>query len=171
MIESTAFKMALRIKTIVPHHPASVAVMKFSIALILNATFIIVLSLLMSLLTGKTSEVLIVLVGFALLRQLTGGLHLKTGVSCILVSTLFATIISFLELSIAQTHTITLISLIMILIKAPSGIEKQTRIPKKYYPLLKVLGAITVITNLFMHSDVLAIAFFLQGITLFIGRR
>ncbi|OBZ08032.1 accessory gene regulator ArgB-like protein [Bacillus sp. FJAT-26390] len=171
MIEALAGSIANRIKTKVPEHPTSVAVLKYSLSLLLNAVFIVGLTILISLLTGKTNEAIIVLVSFALLRQVSGGLHLKSGMSCILVSTITATIVSMSNIGELTTMMITITAAVIMVILAPSKIEKQSRIPKHYYPLLKAISTTIVLSNLFIQSDVIAAAFALQALTLILSRR
>ncbi|WP_138751781.1 accessory gene regulator ArgB-like protein [Paenibacillus sinopodophylli] len=171
MIEAIASSIAVGIKKVVPEHPSSVAVLQYSLALILNGAFIIGLSLLLSIITGKTAEVAIILISFALLRQVSGGLHLKSGMSCVLVSTGVATVLSLVNLGQTITLTITAISMLLMLLLAPSNIEKQSRIPKRYYPILKAVSVVIVAVNLLIQSDVIALAFIAQGITLILTRR
>ncbi|MGO4375415.1 accessory gene regulator B family protein, partial [Paenibacillus sp. MCAF20] len=129
------------------------------------------LSLLIGVFTGRVFEVAIVLIGFALLRQASGGLHLKSGLKCVAVSTAGATILSFVELSQVYMLASTGIAVTLALIFAPTNIEKQSRIPHKYYPALKLLAVLMVSSNFLIQSDVLAAAFLAQGITLIFGRR
>ncbi len=167
MIDALACKMAHRIKSVVPEHPASVARLSYSLTFMLNAGFIILLSLLVSLLTGNTIEALAVLVSFAVLRQVSGGLHLKSGTLCVIASVVGVTLLSYTNIhhSLA-TPIITGISLVLVLFYAPSGIEKQTRIPPKYYPFLKALSITFVASNFLIASSVVAVTFFIQSLTL-----
>ncbi|RUS44596.1 accessory gene regulator ArgB-like protein [Cohnella sp. AR92] len=166
MINKLSRNFAVRIKKAAPDSPQSVEVLKYALSAILNTFFIIGFSLIVSLFTGKLSEVIIVLIGFALLRQVSGGFHLKSGTWCIIVSTLGITLISFADFGQAVSSRITVIALILALIFAPSRIEKQTRIPAKYFPILKLLSILIVSTNFALHFPVLSTAFLVQGLTL-----
>ncbi|MBY7740315.1 accessory gene regulator B family protein [Paenibacillus polymyxa] len=86
MIEALSNKIAIHIKSVVPDHPASVPVLKHALAVTLNVIFITGSTILIALITGKVKEV-----AFAFLRQMTGGVHLKSGMSCVAVSTLLFT--------------------------------------------------------------------------------
>lgn len=90
------FKLANQIKRTVPDHPASIPVLKYVLALIINASMIIVLTLLASFFTGRTAEAVTILVAFALLRQMSGGIHLKTGMACVVVTYSFYSHILYL---------------------------------------------------------------------------
>src|SRR5690606_4959795 len=58
------------------------------------------------------------------------------------------------------------IQAVLILLFAPSKIENQTNIPKKYYKLLKFVSLVIVSANLLIESPVLATTFTLQSILL-----
>ncbi|WP_391574393.1 accessory gene regulator ArgB-like protein [Cohnella sp.] len=170
MVDGLSRQLAVGIKRVVPESPESVEVLKYSISFILNAIFIIGFSLLISLFTGKIQEVIIVLIGYALLRQVSGGVHLKSGTLCIIISTVGATVLSFVSFNSTILLLATALSLLLALIFAPSRIEKQTRIPEKYYPLLKLISLALIASNLVIQSAVLASAFLLQTLTLIRGR-
>ena len=59
-----------------------------------------------------------------------------------------------------------LVNIILVLLFAPSRIDKQTRISKKHYPLLKIISLFLVSTNFLIGSSVLAAAFLIQSLTL-----
>ncbi|AIQ70337.1 accessory gene regulator ArgB-like protein [Paenibacillus graminis] len=166
MIEYLAMRMAESIKRNVPDSPTSTAVMRFALSVVINAAMIIILSLLISLITGRIAEVIIALLAFPLLRQASGGYHMKSGMKCVLFSTALITAISLTDLQYKHILSVGLISLILVAIYAPSNIEKQSRTPKKYYPLLKLISMIIVSLNIFIGSSVLAAAFFAQSISL-----
>ncbi len=170
MVDGLSRQLAVGIKKVVPESPQSVEVLKYSISFILNTLFIIGFSLLISLFTGKVNEVIIVLIGYAILRQVSGGVHLKSGTLCIIVSTAGATALSFVSFNSMILLLVTALSLLLALVFAPSRIEKQTRIPAKYYPLLKLASLAIIASNLVIQSDVLAAAFLLQTLTLIRGR-
>lgn len=133
MIDKISNILAIRIKKSIPDHPATEEVLKFSLGIILNAVSIITLTLLVSIGTGRTISALIALIGFAILRQLTGGLHLQSGTWCVLVSTLLFTGISLIHLSDGATTIITVLALIVVIVLAPKGIERQSRIDPKHF--------------------------------------
>lgn len=171
MIEQLAFKMAVSLKRSIPDHPSSVEIFKFSISLLLNMTFIIVLTLAVSILTGRTEEIMIILLSFAVLRQLTGGIHLKTNMQCVLYSTIIFTVISLLEVGKGITVGASLLALGLVFLFAPRGIDKQSRIPRKFYPYMKLAALMLVAANFIILSSVLAFSFLVQAITLIFGEK
>lgn len=170
MIDSTARKISIYIKKQVPAHPSSLEVLEYSIGMFLNVAAIITGSLLISLLTGKTVEVLTILISFSLLRQVSGGIHLKSGTSCAIVSISLFTLISFFQTDQAYVHVMTWATLLVLSLFAPSNFENQHNVPKKYYPLLKLASMLVVSSNFYFISDTLAITFLVQGLTLILGK-
>ncbi|XEC96010.1 accessory gene regulator B family protein [Paenibacillus tarimensis] len=170
MLKTLSKGIAARIKESAPDHPASAAVLQYSISFILNAVVIIVLSILISLFTGRTTDVLIALFIFALLRQISGGFHLKSGTACVVVSVAAANILPFIQLNNTGVLVSTIISMILVIFFAPSRIEKQTKIPKSWYPMLKMIALIIVGSNLLIKSDIIACTVLLQSITLITRR-
>ncbi|UNK20179.1 accessory gene regulator B family protein [Paenibacillus sp. N3/727] len=166
MIETAALKIAEGIKRQVPEHKSSVNVLKHAIAIVLNIVLIISFTLIASSITGNTKQALTALLGFALLRQFSGGVHLKTGAWCIIVTTVLFTGISFIELPVLYIQIFNIISLLLVGIFAPSRIEKQSRIPKVHYSKLRVISSLIVVSNILIQSPTLAVCFFIQALSL-----
>ncbi|WP_379136079.1 accessory gene regulator ArgB-like protein [Paenibacillus sp. sgz500958] len=166
MIERLAANSAAAIKRRVPHHPASAAVMQYALEVIYNALFIVTFSLLISLFTGKSQEVVAILVAFAVLRQITGGIHLKSSVSCVAASTIGCTLLSIVQLQSGILYLIGGLSLGLVLIFAPSRLDEQTRIPVRFYPVLKIIGAVVVIISVFIQWTPVSVSVFVQAMTL-----
>ncbi|MGG1618260.1 accessory gene regulator ArgB-like protein [Paenibacillus sp. NRS-1781] len=163
--------MAQHIKSVVPDHPASVAVLKHALAVLLNMFFIIAFTVVVALFTGKVREVVSLMAAFAFLRQMTGGVHLKSGMGCVLVSVLLFTVLSYVEFNHVWTTGATVVSMFLILLYAPAGIENQTRIPPRYFPLLKVAALIVVGCNFWFVNPVTAAGFLAQSLSLISLRR
>ncbi|KGE16250.1 accessory gene regulator ArgB-like protein [Paenibacillus wynnii] len=171
MIDRAALLIATKIKEKVPDHQASVAVMKFSLEIVINTVSIIFFTLLVSIFTGNTKEAAIALISFAVLRQVSGGKHLNSSVSCILITTTMFTAITFVNINTFWQLTLNILSLILVLVYAPSRIEKQSRISRKYYPLLKVISSIIIISSFLISNPTLTLTFFVQSFSLINLRR
>lgn len=171
LIDALSLHIAKHIKSVVPDHPASVPVLKHALAVILNLVFIISLTIIISIFTGNVIEAVTVMAAFAFLRQLTGGIHLKSGMGCVAVSTLLFTGLSFIKLDYNWTIGVTLVSMLLIFVFAPAGIERQTRIPPRYFPLLRSGALIVVSFNLWIANPFIAISFFVQSLSLINIRR
>lgn len=166
MIELIAGRMAEGIKQRAPEHPVSIAVLKHSLAVLINTFSIITLTVVIALITNKLSETIIVMISFALLRMVSGGMHLKSGTLCVVVSTALIVGLSFMGFSDKTTLFINIMSLILAILFAPTDIQKQSRIPKKYYPVLKLLSISMISINFLLASSYVAVAFFAQALLL-----
>ncbi|MFC5649873.1 accessory gene regulator B family protein [Paenibacillus solisilvae] len=166
MIEALANKLATNIKIKVPDHPASVNVLKFALAALLNGAFIVVFSLIISLIIGTLPATILVLISFAVLRQMSGGIHLKSGIACVLTSITGVILLSLADINKNAIFVVNIVNIILALTFSPSGIEKQTRIKPKYFPLLKISSTLLVAVNIYINSPVLAATFFVQCLTL-----
>ncbi|MNF95181.1 putative regulator protein [compost metagenome] len=171
MIDALSMELARKIKAKVPDHPSSIEVLKYSLSFILNALFIVALTMIIALVTGHELQAALALVAFAILRQLSGGLHLKSGTICILITTILMTALSYSKFNSHITVWLTVISLGLVLVFAPSNLNKQTNFPKKFYPYLKIISLLMVSINLLIQSDVLAGTFLVQALTLIRIRR
>ncbi|WP_379161833.1 accessory gene regulator ArgB-like protein [Paenibacillus sp. sgz5001063] len=170
MIEMLAARMAVTLKRSVPDHPSSVEVFTFAISMMLNLLFIVAATLGISLYNGRTVDVVITLISFAILRQLTGGMHLRSNLRCAIASTLLFTGISLLSLGQFWIITATAAAIIIICIFAPVGISQQSTIPSKYYPYMKLAAIVLVAFNFLILSPALAFSFLAQSITLVLGK-
>ncbi|MEK3685789.1 accessory gene regulator ArgB-like protein [Paenibacillus sp. FSL R10-2736] len=166
MIELMADKMARGIKKRAPEHPATLAVLKHSLAILINTFSILVLTLVLGIVTEHIYETLAVLISFAALRMVSGGLHLRSGTWCVIVTTAMVLLVSHVGMTASLTWKITALSFILAAVFAPTDIQKQSRIPRKYYPVLKVLSMILVSVNFFLGSPVVAASFLVQTLLL-----
>ncbi|WP_180287170.1 accessory gene regulator B family protein [Paenibacillus sp. LK1] len=166
MIEAAAWRIAKHIKSVVPDHPAPIENLNHSLIISINFFTVIGLAALGSLFTGHGKEAAIILISFAVLRQLTGGLHLESSTWCAVATAGTATLLSLVSLGPVSTILLTVIGLICVMVFAPAGIEDQTIIPERFYPILKVAGIIIISSNFWIGSTFAAIAFFAQGVML-----
>ncbi|WP_127591917.1 accessory gene regulator ArgB-like protein [Paenibacillus lautus] len=166
IIEGISKRIAEGIKRQVPDHKSSVPVLSHAIAIILNVLFIVVFTLVISILTGNVKQAVLALMGFAILRQFSGGYHLKTGAGCIAFTTALFTLVSFVDLDTAGVHILNALSLLLVMVFAPSRIERQSRIPKKHYVKLRMISSVIVMFNFGLQSPTLAVIFLVQAISL-----
>jgi len=166
MIDSLAGKIAVALKNTNQDETPSVAVMKFALIVVINTALTVFLSLTISLILGSAIDTLIVLCFFGLLHFFSGGYHFKSAMTCTIVSTLTFVLIPHIPISRDIAYVLTLCSLILILIFAPSNIKNAARIPEKYFPLLKLISIIIVISTVFFSLHLLALTYFIQSLTL-----
>lgn len=165
MIEKISLITSRAIKRTVPEHPASEAVLKYALEVLYNVVFIVGLTIFISFWTEKTTDVLILMASFAFLRQISGGLHLKSGIACVAVSSSLFTALSMIGIG-ESALLLNMISLVLVVIFAPAGIEKQTRIPEQYFPLLKIGSAAVILISLLLDSQTVSLGLFAQSLTL-----
>jgi accessory gene regulator B len=166
MIAKFAENIAVTIKNANPEQTASVEVMKYALVGIINTVGTIFMSVLFGLMTGKLASIALALFAFGFLRYFSGGLHLKTPVACMLVSTAMICVVPFIPVNQAIEAAMLLISLLLILIYAPSNVRGFARLPEKYYPVLKIISLVIVSSSWFLDSSILTITFFIQSISL-----
>lgn len=157
--------LAVKIHAANPQHPVSLPVQRYAIETVISYTIINSISLSIGLMLGQALLVLIVIVGFSLLRLITGGRHFSSPTACIVT-----TIIGFNTVPILAHYihspllifAITLGSLLLCIVFAPQG--KRSII--KQHHIIKLAGGAIIAVNFIVESPVLAIAFLLQTLTL-----
>ncbi|MFC3772265.1 accessory gene regulator ArgB-like protein [Paenibacillus sp. GCM10012303] len=163
MIERLAKQLAVSIKTANPERTSSVEVMKFSLIILLNALSIIILTMSIGMITGVFNEAVIVIIGFALLRFFSGGLHLPTSEWCIAASTAVLVVVAHLPIY-GYTSWVTLASLVLVVLFAPARVEEHHRIAQTKTMLFKAVAILIVASNFFWSSDALAKALLVQSL-------
>lgn len=166
MIEQVALRIAHSIKNSNPQYTASVDVLKYGLIIILNFCSTLLLCTIVGLLSGKLIEVFIGLLAFIILRSVSGGFHFRTALMCTIVSTLIFTILPFLTLSNLLFYIFMSVSCVLQLLFSPSRIKGKSNIPEKYYPALKVASLLIVSANFIINSDLVALIFLVQSLTL-----
>jgi accessory gene regulator B len=166
MIIKLSEKLAVSIKNANPEQTASIEVMKYALLGIFNTVGTILLSAVIGLLTGELAGVATAFFAFAILRFFSGGIHLSSPVSCILVSSLIICAIPYIPTTPALELVLMIISTVLIFIYAPSNVKGFARLPEKYFPILKLISLLIVSSNWFFGSTIITVAFFLQSISL-----
>lgn len=170
MIEQLAYKMAIRLKSSVPDHPSSVDIFKFAISHLLNILLTVLLTFSISLLTQSMPKAMLAMLFFAIFRQLTGGVHIKSNSGCVVFSTLLFVAISLIDFEGRLIWILNIAAFILFFLFAPAGIDKQSSIPRRYYPYLKATALLLVVSNVWFDSATLALCFFVQAVTLIFER-
>lgn len=166
-----SYKIALKIKQANPEETSSIEVMQYSLNIILNSLVIVTISLLIGWLTGRFAGTAVALFGFAFLRFVSGGKHLTTAAACNIFSISLCVSIPHLTF-IIEDHLwiINILSLIIVLIFAPNP-DANVQIPLRWYPLMKVISSLIVLSNFFILSSVLGLAFLAQSLTVISQQR
>lgn len=163
-----AYKIVSTIKRNNPEQTHSIEVMQYSLSIILNTLLIILGSLLIGGLTGQFINTLLALLSFGLLRLCSGGAHLKTATACNIVSIFICSLIPHLAFLLHNYLLwVNIFCLILMLIFAPNP-DANAQIPKEWYLGLKLLSALLIVLNFWIHSSVIGLAFFVQSLTVII---
>ncbi|CAH1212721.1 Accessory gene regulator protein B [Paenibacillus plantiphilus] len=165
-METISYKLAHSLKNRVPSHPGSVEVYRFAIEALLSVINPVILALVISLLTGQISATCLSLVAMASLRMISGGLHFKKLWVCTLVTATTAVVASISDLGLTYIMVATSVSVLLALIYCPSRIKGQTRIPSKYFPLLRLIAVMLIASNFLIGSSIIAVTFLIQSLTL-----
>lgn len=171
MIESLALRIAKAIKKIEPNQTASVDVLKFSLEFLLNTVITFVIISIVGMITGEIAQTYLGLTAFVVLRFFSGGLHFEKALHCSLLTTVLITVAPHINISDLAIYVIMTVSFILIIVFAPSNIEGHAKIPKKYFPILKIISLLLILSNLFFLSSTIAIVHLIQATTTISLRR
>ncbi|CAH1200619.1 Accessory gene regulator protein B [Paenibacillus plantiphilus] len=160
-----ANNLAVRIHSANPHHSVSLPVQSYAIETIIVSTIITSVALLIGLLLEQALEVLSIIIVFPLLRFITGGRHFSSPTACIATTVIGFNVVPILAQYVHSTTAILILtigSLLLCIIYAPQG----NRAIVKQHQIIKLAGGAIIAVNFIVMSPVLAIAFFLQAVTL-----
>lgn len=167
IIEAWSEKIAVSIKNANDKETVSVGVMKFALIILFNFSIPFLLSLGIGVVSGTFKGTLLAIIAFAILRMLSGGYHFKSSNVCMLSMVVVAVVPPYIHLLEIWTLILTIISLVLVLLLAPSNMRGYHRMPEKYYPLMKIASALLVSSNFLIASEIMALVFTIQAISLF----
>lgn len=166
MIERLADILAVSIYRHAAQPSISIPILKYGLIVVIDTALILALSLTLGGITGKLMETAVGIICFLVLRAISGGYHLNTSTACTILSTFIAVSIPHIPLKESQFEIITLISVLIFIVYSPSNLEKQSRIPSKYYPLLKVISIIMAAGSYLVKMEVVTLAVLIQSLSL-----
>ncbi|MFD1772346.1 accessory gene regulator ArgB-like protein [Paenibacillus rhizophilus] len=170
-MNTLSYKVAFAIKQANPEGTSSIEVMQYSLSILFNTACIIISSLVIGWLTGQWKGTILTLFSIALLRFVSGGVHLKSAKACNIASILTCTIIPHLS-SFLDNYILLIngVSLVIMAISAPKP-DKNAQLPIKWFPFMKVIAMLLVLSNFFIGSSVIGLAFFVQSLTVIYWKR
>jgi len=170
-MSTLSYKIASIIKQADPDNTHSVEVMQYSLNIILNTSFISLISVMIGMLTGRLEESILFLITFALIRFCSGGFHMRSAMACNFVSILLCLVISNVPTLTKDVFwIINVLNIVFMVLFAPHP-DKNAQLQKKWYPLMKLLSILFVSSNLIINSSVMALAFFAQSLTVIPWKR
>ncbi|QHW34135.1 hypothetical protein GZH47_27300 [Paenibacillus rhizovicinus] len=144
----------------------SVPVITYAFEILTNTFSAAFAGLIIGAITGEFLHTLYGLLVLVVIRYISGGYHLKSSLWCVAASTFVVAAIPHVPVHSASIPYLTGFSVIMMLIFAPANYDKYATIPKRYYPLLKVLAAALVATNFIFSSEIMTVVFAVQSVLL-----
>ena len=166
MIDWISDRLAISVKSMNKEETASVELLSYFFAFSITNLAVIVLAVSFGAVFHTLKATLLGMVGFALLRAVSGGYHIKSADLCVLLSSIMVITIPFVSLHTTQIVLLTGIAFVIAVIFAPSKISNQTNIPERFHKYLKIISLIIIASNFMFLSSVLALAFFIQSLLL-----
>ncbi|SCW85189.1 accessory gene regulator B [Paenibacillus tianmuensis] len=146
-------------------HAGSEIALKYALSLTINTSLATIVSLLISVITNRFNEAIIGICIFLLIRYVSGGIHLSSSLACCITSILIFVTIANVPTEYTQLSVyLNIISFIILLFTAPNNIKDVSRIPQKFYPLLKIVTLVIISSNFFIKSTVFTAAFIIQAV-------
>ena len=152
MIENLSGYFAKRLNGFTQNKEISVDHVRYIIALQLHVLIIFIGVILIALFTGKVGEAIIAFISLGILRRYSGGFHLKTLEGCAIFTILLITIVTLSNVN--EIMSVNLLALIIVLIFSKKS--KQ----------LIFISLLLISTNFFIYSEVIALSFLAQSLTL-----
>ncbi|WP_124115397.1 accessory gene regulator B family protein [Paenibacillus xylanexedens] len=167
MIDKFVNNTATRLVAQFPNELPPFGITRYSLKFIFTNVIPISLLLLIGVFTGNLSNVFISVLSFSILRMTSGGYHSDYPELCLIYS-------SVLILSIAEFGGLiggfewicSGIAFILVTVYAPSNIENQTKILKKYFKYLKYISMLTVLIGFLIQNPVVSLAMLAQSLLL-----
>ncbi len=140
----------------------SIEVMAYAIFILLNTSFIIVMSLSLGGIMGNLYSVLTALLSLLIIRMVSGGPHIRTAWGCNIVSVLLCVIAPIISLYI-PVHYLNLFNTVVMLLFSPQP-DSNTKMPAKFYPHLKTISVALAASNFFINDAIIAFVIFIQAV-------
>ncbi|QHW35754.1 hypothetical protein GZH47_33210 (plasmid) [Paenibacillus rhizovicinus] len=167
MIEKWSEKSAIAIKRMNPEQTHSIAVLTYGFTVLLNGFLTLFACIIFGAITGHFTETLISLLTFIMLRQISGGYHLRSALSCCLFSVTIFLLIPWIHVANENIlYAMDICSLVLAAVYAPSNIRNQSNIPERFYPLLKYLSVLLIAIGSLLRSEVVSITILVQCLLL-----
>ncbi|MFC4599582.1 accessory gene regulator ArgB-like protein [Cohnella hongkongensis] len=161
MINKLSNEIAGYLKKQEPENTPSIAVMAYSLYIILHAGITIFLILIVSLFLDTFVVTAYTLLYFIVLRFFAGGYHLHSSKICTVLSVLLICAAPLIRLPEEWLPYLIALNLLFVLIYAPRNIKGYARIPEKYYPYMKLVSLAIVAGNFYwMDASLIMVSLF-----------
>ncbi|MFC4305038.1 accessory gene regulator ArgB-like protein [Cohnella boryungensis] len=154
MINKVSYSLASYIKREVPENTPSIAVMSYALYIIVHSLMTISLILIFSLLFDSFLATLTALLYFMALRIFAGGYHLHNSWLCTILTVIVVCGSPFVQVNDTMLIAINLVNTLLVAIYAPRNFKGYARIPERYYPLMKIIALLIVMSNFYWTNPV-----------------
>lgn len=145
---------------------SSVAVLQYALSVLLNFLIFVCIVLIICIATGRITDGLAAIIAFPMLRYFSGGLHFRSANVCNVVSSLLVLLAIYAPVSYWYNGLVfNMIAVLVLTAYAPSGIKKS-KLPPRFYPVLKLIAVLIVCSNFLIQSPLIATVFLIQSITI-----
>ncbi|QSF43469.1 accessory gene regulator B family protein [Paenibacillus tianjinensis] len=143
-------------------------VITYSLKFILTNLITFLLILLIGITTDNLYNILLSALSFSLLRVFSGGFHINNPDLCIASSLIIVYSISNISQFTASNYNLFfgLVSLILVIIFAPSRIEEHSIINKNKHYIFKIISIMIIIIGFLSKNEIIQFSFFIQSLTL-----
>ncbi|WP_256760865.1 accessory gene regulator ArgB-like protein [Cohnella sp. WQ 127256] len=155
MISRISNGIASYLKKEIPEDTPSIAVMNYSLYIIIHSLFTVVIITIISLSLNVFFETFIGLLFFVALRVFGGGYHLHNSNVCTVLTVIVICASPFIPISITWLIIVNIFNLVLVSIYAPRNFKGYARIPEKYYPVMKLITLLIVGSNFYWMSSTL----------------
>ncbi len=161
MINKLANGIAGYLKKQEPENTPSIAVMAYSLYIIIHESVTILFIIIASLFLDSFVATAYTLFYFMILRFFAGGYHLHSSKLCTLLSVLLICAAPLIQLPVDWLPYLISVNLLFILIYAPRNIKGYARIPEKYYIYMKIVSLGVVASNFYwLDSSLVTVSMF-----------
>ncbi len=149
MIGKISNEIAGYLKKQEPENTPSIAVMAYSLYIILHATITTFFIIFVALFLDSFTVTAYTLLYFIILRFFAGGYHLHSSLLCTVLSVLLICAAPLIHIPLEWLPYLIGVNLLFIIIYAPRNIKGYARIPEKYYSYMKLVSLAVVASNLY----------------------
>ncbi|MBD8839409.1 accessory gene regulator B family protein [Paenibacillus sp. CFBP 13594] len=164
MIDEFSTRLSVRLVEKYPKEMPSLGITRYGIKFIISNVLPMLILLIIGLMFNLVSEIFICLISFSSLRMVSGGYHAKEPEICLLISTVTIVLIAKLGYIMSDyTMLLSLVSLILVLIYAPSNIENQTKILVEHFKYLKMISVLIIAIGFLTNNYLVISSLFVQS--------
>lgn len=167
MIDSFATKVSTRLVEKFPDELPPLGITRYGIKFLISNVMPVIFLVIAGLLMNTLSDIVICYLAFSILRMVSGGYHAKNPEMCLVISTvLLISIAKFGHLLSDYLLIMNILSLILVIVFAPSNIENQTKILQKHFKYLKIISITIILIGFLLDNYSISSSLLIQSLLL-----